>query len=541
MPIEWMQWGPEAFERAQRENKLILLAIGATWCHWCHRMDHDTYDVPEIQEKVNEHFVPVKVDTDRRPDVNDRYNMGGWPTTALLTPKGELVAGGTYIPAHQMSLFLDNVKDAFEKKGDKIEKYAGNEPPKRSPEDAGVAMINQFKEMVAFYYDPAYGGFGESMKFPQPDLLSLVCTFAETGDKKMLSILEKTLVAMGDLGLYDHEEGGFFRYCTQRNWQIPHYEKMLEDNVKIIDVFLRVYVLTGNEYYKNKAKHALDYVMKNLYDGKAFHGSQDADEDYYLRKLSERKVEKAPFIDKTFYTNWNCFASITLLHASVVFGEEYKAQGVRTMDFVSNNLFSGGKLRHFFTEKPEGPCVFADYAALIEALLETHKFTMDWKYLNLARETAETTKKLFMDSDMLFFDSLPDLGLLSQRMKKIDDNGSMALSLAKLGFIDNMQNEHCKKILGLFAGEAKTGSLYASRYVEAAFLCHGNATEIVFSKEDEETRKATADINSMLSKRTLVKTEGSINAPFAVVCKGSDCRKAGSAKELSALLREKVL
>lgn len=539
MPIGWMEWGSEAFGRAQRENKLILLSIGATWCHWCHRMDHDTYDVPEIQEKVNKHFVPIRVDTDRRPDINDRYNMGGWPTTTLLTPKGELVAGGTYIPAHQMSLFLDNVKDAFEKKGDKIEKYSGKETTQIERGDAGAAMIRQLREMIEFYYDPAYGGFGQSMKFPQPDLLSLVCTFAEAGDKKMLSMLEKTLVAMGNLGLYDHEEGGFFRYCTQRDWNVPHYEKMLEDNMKIIDVFLRAHALTGNGYYKNKAKHALDYVMKNLYDG-AFHGSQDADEEYYSLKLDERRNRKAPLIDKTFYANWNCFAAITLLHASVVFGEEYKERGIKTIDFVKNGFFSEGKLRHFFSQSPEGPCVFADYVALTEALLEAHKFTMDAKYVESAVFVVEEAKRLFMDKDGLFFDSMPDIGLLSSRMKKIDENGSMALSLLKLAFIDNKPNEHCKDILELFSGEAKKGSLYASRYAEAAFLLSGNAMEITFSKEDEETRKALAGINSMLSKRILVKICGSRNAPFAVVCKGSDCRKTGSAKELAVLLRGKV-
>jgi len=334
--VNWQDWKEDAFKQAQSQNKLILLSIGATWCHWCHRMDSDTYDVEEIANKINSHFIPIRVDTDRRPDINDRYNMGGWPTTAILTPKGDLVAGATYIPPNQMTKFLDDVKNEYEKKGDSIKKHVAETSGKRDKENLEDSILKQFEEMIEYYFDSVYSGFGSSMKFPQTDLLSFLATMSECRNKKSTHMLEATLEAMGKRGMYDHEEGGFFRYTTQQNWEVPHYEKMLEDNIRIIDVYLRVYKLTENDWYKEKATHALSYVMKNLYDpeSKCFFGSQDADEKYYKKNINQRSSENAPSIDNTIYVNWNCFCVVTLLHASEVIDITYKKKALSTPESI---------------------------------------------------------------------------------------------------------------------------------------------------------------------------------------------------------------
>lgn len=543
--VEWLEWGKEAFDKARKEDKLILLDIHGVWCHWCHVMNDTTYSDDSVVSLVNERFVPIRVDTDKRPDVNDRYNMGGWPTTAVLTPKGELMAGGTYIPPNQMVAFLIKVLEAYEKKGGGIEKYAPKEDGERLGSKIDRSLVALFSEMIEYYYDPAYAGFGNSMKFPQPDLLSLLATMAWSNDR-MRHMLQRTLEAMGNKGLYDHVEGGFFRYCTQRDWSVPHYEKMLEDNARIIDVFLRAYRLTGGQWYRDKARHALDYVMSDLFDKErnVFYGSQDADEEYYRLGLDERKDKKPPLIDRTAYVDWNCYAAVACLHASEALGEGFRRTGLACLDFILKNCVKGDKIFHFYSSGPDGPVVFTDYAALIEALLEAHKYTLEEHYIRIAERVLGMAKKLFMDKDMLFFD-IPQEGgegFLSRRTKKMDDNGAMAQSLLVLAFLTGNEGhrEHCKTILESFVNEAKQGSLYASRYAEAAYLYLGGLMEVsIFGDaHEDDVRTAIELARGKLSKTIVIKLEKreGKSTPLAIICKDAVCRPADSLEELKAII-----
>src|SRR6266545_3553788 len=191
--IRWRPWSDSAFAEAKDQSKPVLLAISAVWCHWCHVMDETSYSVPEIIEKINESYIPVRVDNDQRPDVNRRYNMGGWPTTAFLTPDGDIIHGGTYIGPQDMWQTVNTVADVWSEKREDI-----------------ARQVAEFKSKEA-----------EARK-PKPGDLSL-------------EIVDTVGAVIR--GMHDDVEGGFFRYATTRQWQIPHYEKMLEDNAELLTVY----------------------------------------------------------------------------------------------------------------------------------------------------------------------------------------------------------------------------------------------------------------------------------------------------------------
>ncbi|NQU06989.1 MAG: thioredoxin domain-containing protein, partial [Candidatus Abyssubacteria bacterium] len=260
--IKWLDWSPAAFDRAQREDKLVLLDIGAVWCHWCHVMDEESYSDPDIVKTINERFVPVRVDNDERPDVNERYNQGGWPTTVVLTPEGLVVYGVTYLPPSNMKELLKKTRQWYDRHKEKVVE-AGQEAriemadgvtrplaPAGPVKDFSGAIIEDIMKNA----DPVHGGFGTGAKFPHAGAIELA--FAEHhagGDGDILEFAEKTLRTMAK-GLLDAEEGGLFRYSVAREWNVPHYEKNLDINAACLRNFIDAYRITGKKEYADMAE-----------------------------------------------------------------------------------------------------------------------------------------------------------------------------------------------------------------------------------------------------------------------------------------------
>src|SRR5213594_1861959 len=208
--IGWRDWGEKAFQEAQVADKPILLAISAVWCHWCHVMDETSYSDPEVIRMINERYVPIRVDNDERPDVNRRYNMGGWPSTVFLTPEGEIIHGGTYIAPEQMWQALNGVDEVWSTKReeitDRVAELREQEAVARKPKSGELSadIVDTVGALVRGQYDPQFGGFGRAPKFPQVRLLRfLLDEYRRHGYPDLAHMLHKTLGAMAASGMHD--------------------------------------------------------------------------------------------------------------------------------------------------------------------------------------------------------------------------------------------------------------------------------------------------------------------------------------------------
>src|SRR6266581_7336916 len=266
--IQWREWGDEVFHEAQVTGKPILLSLSAVWCHWCHVMDETSYSDEGVISYINEHYIPVRVDNDQRPDVNSRYNMGGWPTTAFLTPDGDVLAGATYVPPDQMKDLLPKVNVYYRSNRDEVAQRVAEARLRRvdamGEQSSGAltpAIFEDVLQNIVSNYDPVFGGFGEAPKFPHTDAIDLLLyAHRRNRDRDLLHIARKTLEMMGNGELFDHEWGGFFRYATRRDWSEPHYEKMLEDNAKLLSNLLSLYRSTKDDAHAETARRTIAYL-----------------------------------------------------------------------------------------------------------------------------------------------------------------------------------------------------------------------------------------------------------------------------------------
>jgi uncharacterized protein len=317
-PIDWYEWGEGAFARAKREDKPILLDIGAVWCHWCHVIDRESYENPDTAKIINDYFVPVKVDRDERPDVDSRYQsaisaisgQGGWPLTGFLTPDGRPFYGGTYFPPvdqggrPSFSRVLLAVADAYKNKKEELLKTAEalSEAVAKAEVFAGargkfdVGVVDAQIGSITQLFDVKNGGFGKAPKFPHASAVDLLLERArQTGEKHLLAMVEATLEKMAKGGVYDQLAGGFHRYSVDENWLVPHFEKMSYDNSELLKNFVHAWQATRNEFLRATAEGIIGWVNEVLSDqaNGGFKASQDADYsldddgDYFTWTLTE--------------------------------------------------------------------------------------------------------------------------------------------------------------------------------------------------------------------------------------------------------------
>ncbi|HYL68849.1 MAG TPA: thioredoxin domain-containing protein [Candidatus Limnocylindria bacterium] len=324
-PVDWHEWGEEAFEKARAAEKPILLDIGAVWCHWCHVIDRESYENPDIAAMINQLYIPVKVDRDERPDVDSRYQsaisaisgQGGWPLTAFLTPDGKPFFGGTYFPPEDAMgrpgfkrillgvaeafrnrrAEVDNSAQALEEAVAKAEIFRGA----RGEFDAGV--VDAIIESVLHLFDEEHGGFGQSPKFPHASAVDLLLErYQATRDPRLLHVAERTLEGMALGGVYDQIAGGFHRYSVDERWCVPHFEKMTYDNSELLKNFLHGYQVTRNPLFRETAEGIIAWVGEVLSDPSrgGFYASQDADQtleddgDYFTWTLAELRAVLSP-------------------------------------------------------------------------------------------------------------------------------------------------------------------------------------------------------------------------------------------------------
>ena len=505
--VSWLPWNQESFKKTQELDKPILLGISAVWCHWCHVMDETTYSDSEVARLIEDKFVPIRVDRDRRPDIDKRYNMGGWPSTVLLTPDGEVLTGGTYIPPQQMAALLEHVSRLYQESKGKLKariKELEQEMQKPSAEyglgsEGFQSVIDSLTLDIASRFDSTHGGFGDAPKFPHSEALRLaLLQYHLQGHKAALNIVKKTLTVMGAGSIYDKEEGGFFRYSTTRDWSIPHYEKMCEDNAKLLVNYLEAYQATGDETFRDTAKGILTYVNAKLSDQEngGFYGSQDADEVYYKLSLPERSKRIPPRIDRTLFVNWNAMMSTAYLLASAVLEDlSYQKFALRTVDLLLKEAFSPKTgMKHYLSEDSSNLSgLLTDQAYMIKCLIARYQATVDRKFLGHAETLAKFMFDRLWDDAGGFYDKPKEtdaFGALKRLDKPLEENSVTADAFLRLHHLTGKQAylETAKKTIEYFASDYQRHGIMGAVYGLAVELyLHPMQIHVVGSMKDDDT------------------------------------------------------
>ncbi len=314
-PVHWYPWGQEAFDKAKRENKPVLVSIGYATCHWCHVMAHESFEDQQVADILNEHFISIKVDREERPDIDSMYmsvcqmmtGQGGWPLNVFVTPEQKPFYAGTYFPkrsAYGRPGFIEaltQLLDAYHNDRDHIESLAEKATNNLRIKAAGQTENTLAQEAIhkAYYqlmssFDTLYGGFGSAPKFPAPHMLSFLMRYYEwTGQENALYAVTKTLDGMANGGIYDHIGSGFSRYSTDEKWLVPHFEKMLYDNALLMEAYTEAYQLTSKPEYKKLVQHLIHFIKQDMMNpGGSFYSAIDADSEgkegqYYVWSKDE--------------------------------------------------------------------------------------------------------------------------------------------------------------------------------------------------------------------------------------------------------------
>jgi uncharacterized protein YyaL (SSP411 family) len=333
-PVDWYPWGEEAFEKARRENKPVLLSIGYSACHWCHVMAHESFEDEQIAALMNENFVNIKVDREERPDLDQIYmnavqmmtHHGGWPMTVFLTPDAVPFYGGTYFPPedrYNMPGFprvLIGVAETYRDRQDDIL-------------ETGTSLVNELKRLSARSgsdyavetelldaayagiirnYDSTNGGFGGAPKFPPAMTLEfLLRTYARTCNREALEMISHTCKKMANGGMYDQLGGGFHRYSTDARWLVPHFEKMLYDNALLSRLYLHYFQVSEEPFSREVVQGILDYVLREMTHAEGgFYSTQDADSEghegkFFVWTMDEIRTALGEADTRIFSTYYN--------------------------------------------------------------------------------------------------------------------------------------------------------------------------------------------------------------------------------------------
>jgi len=301
-PVDWHPWGPEAFEKAGKENKPIFLSIGYSTCHWCHVMEQESFEDPEIAKLMNEALVCIKVDREERPDIDSIYmtvcqmmtGSGGWPLTIIMTPDKKPFFAATYLPKQSrfgrigMLELIPRIQELWQLRQDKVIGSAEQiaQHLKQIPSDSQGEQLEKSTLEMAFQqlsevFDEQYGGFGKAPKFPTPHNLTFLLRYwRRTGDKRALGMVEKSLQAMRQGGFYDHIGFGFHRYSTDSQWLVPHFEKMLYDQALLAIAYTEAYQATEKQEYRKTVQEIFNYILRDMIAPEGgFYSAEDADSE----------------------------------------------------------------------------------------------------------------------------------------------------------------------------------------------------------------------------------------------------------------------
>ena len=485
MTIDWLPWGADAFTRARDEHKPVLLSISAAWCRSCHEMDRTSYADPAVIAIITERFIPIRVDADQRPDISDRYSLGGWPTTAFLTADGDVIGGGTYVPAERMATILDQVARAFTERRSEIARRASIEEGIAAPAaPERVLDVDQLCQLVFSGFDSQYGGFGTEPKFPHAAPVQLALElYRERNDTAMRDVAITTLDGMGWGGLYDEVDGGFFRYAASRAWQLPHQEKLLSVNAFMLSLYLNAADVLQLARFGERAEDVLRYLetwLADPIDG-AWFASQQADADYYsITSREARRSQPTPALDERLYADWNAVTVSAVLHAARVLADDHLRDfAIKSLERVVLACYRpGAGVAHYFDGEAHVRGLLDDQIAMATAHLDAYDATGNIVYEMMAEELAHYAVRTMWDEQGGgFFDrARPDdaddavIGLLRRPVKPFAVNCDAVRLLRRLAGTSGESQfaQYADATLSAMAPLAVSQGPLAGHYVLAA-------------------------------------------------------------------------
>lgn len=485
--LTWQTWDEAAFEAARASDRPILLLIVASWCRFCRELENTTFADPDIIARIEELYIPIRVDKDRRPDINVRYNCGGWPTIAFMTPLGDLIAGETYLTTAELSPILERVapfyhehRNEIHARVEELEEVRFHQQERRAIGHLSADIINFVGTSISESFDTIHGGFGTGSKFPHPEAIDFALSeYARHGNERMREVVVKTLDGMANGEIYDSVEGGFFRYAQARDWRTPHTEKVLDSNAARLRFYVEAYQLFGNDNYKKTASGTLTWLESRLLDSStgAFFGSQDADPEYYGLPIERRRTRSAPHVDRTIYADWNAIAASALFLTSVVFNEpRLGLLGKRTLDFLVDEMFDERRgVYHYWDETFHLPGLLSDQVYTLRALIDAIAILGDSNYLKIAERLGSFIRLRHHSQTGGYYDLSHDAAQLKQparRNRSILENSVLAESFIKLGLLlrDESYIESARAALESFSEDYRQFGYYAAGYARAVDL-----------------------------------------------------------------------
>lgn len=444
--VEWRSWGRAAFDEAGAEQVPVLLALGARWCPATAAMMRGAYADPRVADLLDERFVPIRVDAEARPDIAERYSLGGWPTTAFLTPDGDVLGGETYATAERMGALLPRVADAFAAQRDAIaRRRAAVEPrpvvpPGEGPDPEIDAWLG---DQILARFDEQHGGFGTGAKRVHAAALELAWRRARAGEQAFAAVVERTLQAMAWGGLYDALDGGVFRYCARRDWTEPATEKLLDVNAEA----LRLFLLPDDDGCLDRAIGVVGYVRRMLADRTpdhaGFFASQQGDPDYYRPHADEEgRVGDPPPVDRAVYADGTARMARAFAAASQTLRDSSLLEfAVDAMEHVVAGTYErGGGIAHRAGSRTGVRGLLTDQVRASAALLDLHELTEREAYLDMARELMHFALQHLWDTagGGGFLDRVhapDDVGLLREPVRPFAANCEAARVLLRLAHV----------------------------------------------------------------------------------------------------------
>ena len=508
-PVNWQVWSKKTFELAKEKKLPILLSVGYASCHWCHVMAHESFEDIETSKLMNELFINVKVDREERPDIDyvfqSSYQLfnqagGGWPLTMFLDENGVPFSGGTYFPKvqqHGLPSFkevLIKVSDVYKDQREKILKQANLVKESLSLKRNSVISqdLKPLVDETLLYLDPINGGYKGAPKFPTFNVFeTLLYYYNKTKDKKYLKPIETLLKNLCSQGIYDHVEGGISRYTVDEKWLVPHFEKMLYDNVQFISLISSYLKIKNDSYFQNKLIHTINFLLNNFQNSEKLMGSaydadsegeegkyytftydelkdikdinlyyevnpsgnwegkiilkelQDPNEEIRLKLIQLRRKKIKPFFDDKSQLDLNCIWVSSLISSYQTLKDKRYLDLAETFFLNITKKYKDEKLYHSYSDS----FVFLeDYAYYIKMLLDLADTTMAFEYKQKAQELCiiaidkfyDKNKNIFQKNmllnDDLFFNPV-DIG-----DSTISNGNSIMLNnLVRLGLLDQAE------------------------------------------------------------------------------------------------------